>query len=189
MEIYSLGLPEVKIIKPKKFGDHRGYFSETFNCDNLSKNDVNIDFVQDNQSHSVEKNILRGLHFQQPPYAQAKLMRVITGEVFDVAVDLRSDSVTFGKHVAVWLNGENKEMLYIPRGFAHGFVVMSEKAVFSYKVDSYYHPQSENSLIWDDMNLNINWPLDKNEIHLSKKDINGKSWKQISFFAKKVWEN
>ena len=116
-------------------------------------------------------------------------MRVITGEVFDVAVDLRSDSVTFGKHVTVLLNGENKEMLYIPRGFAHGFVVMSEKAVFSYKVDSYYYPQSENSLIWDDRNLNINWPLDKTEIQLSKKDIDGKSWKQISFFEKKMWEN
>ena len=188
MKITKAEIPEVLIFEPTIHQDNRGYFMETFNQRLFDKKIKVTNFLQDNESSS-SFGVLRGLHFQQPPYAQAKLMRVITGEVFDVVVDLRSDSATFGKHVAVWLNGENKEMLYIPRGFAHGFVVMSDKAVFSYKVDFYYHPQSENSLIWDDRNLNINWPLDKIEIQLSKKDNDGKSWKQINFFKKKVWEN
>ena len=144
-------------------------------------------FVQDNESSS-SFGVLRGLHFQEPPNAQAKLMRVIEGEVFDVAVDLRSDSPTLGKHVALRLNGELKQLFYIPKGFAHGFLVMSKKAVFSYKVDSYYHPLSERSLNWNDKELKINWPLNEYEIQLSKKDFNGISWEKLCFFEKKEWE-
>ncbi len=188
MNIESLEIPDIKLICPSVFSDDRGYFMETFNQRLFDEKIKVTNFLQDNESSS-SFGVLRGLHFQEPPHTQAKLMRVIAGEVFDVAVDLRSDSATFGKHATVLLNGENKEMLYIPRGFAHGFLVMSEKVVFSYKVDSYYHPQSEKSLKWNDRNLNINWPLNKTKIQLSKKDTDGKSWEKINFFETKEWEN
>ena len=188
MNIESLEIPDIKLICPSVFSDDRGYFMETFNQRLFNEKIKVTNFLQDNESSS-SFGVLRGLHFQEPPYAQAKLMRVITGEVFDVAVDLRSDSVTFGKHVVVWLNGENKEMLYIPRGFAHGFVVMSEKAVFSYKVDSYYYPKSERTLDWKDKTLKINWPLSESEILLSEKDKYGLNWNQLPQIDQKRWES
>ena len=187
MKIESLEIPDLKLITPVVHRDSRGYFMESFNQREIETHINIINFVQDNESSS-SFGVLRGLHYQQPPYAQAKLMRVIEGEIFDVAVDLRADSLTLGKHVAVRLNGETKQLLYIPRGFAHGFLVMNEKAVFSYKVDSYYHHLSERSLDWNDKELKINWPLKVNEIQLSKKDSNGIPWEKLSFFEKSEWE-
>ena len=132
--------------------------------------------------------MLRGLHFQRPPHAQAKLMRVVMGEVFDVAVDLRSDSSSFGKHVAVRLNGEKKQMLYVPRGFAHGFLVLSEKVLFTYKVDAYYHPESEMVLNWQDPDLKIKWPIDAQKVILSRKDLSAMSLKVLSNFKQAEWK-
>jgi dTDP-4-dehydrorhamnose 3,5-epimerase len=157
MKIESLEIPDIKLIRPSGFSDERGYFMETFNQRRFNKKIKGTNFLQDNESSS-SSGVLRGMHFQEPPYAQGKLRRVITGEGFEVAVELRAESVTFGKQVTVRLNGENKERLYIPRGIAHGFLVMSEKAVFSYKGEPYYHPQSEKSLIWEERNLDKNGP-------------------------------
>ena len=188
MNIESLEIPDVKLISPSVFSDDRGYFMETFNQRLFNEKIKFTNFLQDNESSS-SFGVLRGLHFQEPPYAQAKLMRVIKGEVLDVAVDLRSDSATFGKHTSVRLNGVNKEMLFIPRGFAHGFLVMSEKAVFLYKVDSYYKAKSERTIDWQDKKLNIKWPLSEKEILLSEKDNNGMAWNKIPEFTQKFWES
>ena len=187
MKIESLEIPDLKLITPVVHRDTRGYFMESFNQKEIGTH-INIrNFVQDNESSS-SFGVLRGLHFQQPPYAQAKLMRVIEGEVFDVVVDLRADSLTLGKHVVVRLNGESKQLFYIPRGFAHGFLVMSDKAVFSYKVDSYYHQESEWTLDWNDKRLKIEWPLNEQEIQLSEKDRNGMPWEKLNFCNKSQWE-
>ena len=188
MSIESLEIPDIKLISPSVFSDDRGYFMETFNQRLFNEKFKVTNFLQDNESSS-SFGVLRGLHFQQPPYAQAKLMRVIQGEVFDVIVDLRSDSPTYGKHLEIILNGDSKKMLYVPRGFAHGFLVMSEKAVFSYKVDSYYHPKSERTLDWKDKTLNINWPLSESEILLSEKDKYGLNWNQLPQIDQKRWES
>lgn len=159
----------VYIIEPKLFGDNRGYFMETYNEDEFRKNGLNYDFVQDNQSKS-KKGVLRGLHFQKK-HPQAKLVRVLEGEVYDVAVDLRKDSPTYGKWVGVLLSSDNNKMLMIPRGFAHGFVVLSETAIFSYKCDDFYHPEDEGGIIWNDPKIGIEWPYDGTLI-LSEKDKN-----------------
>ena len=159
------------ILEPKVFEDERGYFFESFNhkrfCEAIGQE---IDFVQDNQSYS-KKGVLRGLHFQKGEHAQAKLVRVIEGRVLDVAVDLRKDSGTYGEHVSVELTSENKKQLFIPRGFAHGFVVLSESAQFFYKCDNYYHMVSESGIIYNDADLNINWVFNHNELVLSDKDL------------------
>jgi dTDP-4-dehydrorhamnose 3,5-epimerase len=161
---------------------------ESFNQKEIGTH-INIrNFVQDNETYSVF-GVLRGLHFQNPPHSQSKLMRVIEGEVFDVVVDLRSDSPTYGKHVALKINGKQKQMLYVPRGFAHGFLVLSENAVISYKVDAYYHPESERTLDWKDKTLNIKWPLAESEIFLSEKDKNGTPWRKLPQFDQKQWES
>ena len=164
-------IPDVVLIEPQIHGDNRGYFVETFQ---LSKFEVGlgytVDFVQDNESKS-SKGVLRGLHFQLPPYAQTKLVRVIEGEVLDVAVDLRKGSPTFGKHVAVILNDENKHQLFIPKGFAHGFVVLSDIAVFAYKVDSYYSAECDRGLAFNDPVLGIDWILPLKDLHISAKDL------------------
>ena len=188
MNIKELGIPCVKLITPEIHHDSRGYFLETFNLNKLESCINSGSFVQDNETYS-EYGVLRGIHFQSPPYAQSKLMRVIQGEVFDVIVDLRSDSPTFGKHLEIILTGDSKKMLYVPRGFAHGFLVMSEKAVFSYKVDSYYHPKSERTLDWKDKTLKINWPLSESEILLSEKDKYGLNWNQLPKIDQKRWES
>ncbi|OQA72480.1 MAG: dTDP-4-dehydrorhamnose 3,5-epimerase [Candidatus Dependentiae bacterium ADurb.Bin246] len=170
MTFTRTAIPDVVIIEPKVHGDSRGYFVETFRQDKLEEFlGYQINFCQDNESKS-SKGVLRGLHYQLPPHAQTKLVRVISGRVLDVAVDIRKNSPTFGQHVAVELSGENKKQLLIPRGFAHGFVVLEDDTVFAYKVDNYYSPQCDRGIAFDDENLNIDWILNHNELNLSAKD-------------------
>jgi dTDP-4-dehydrorhamnose 3,5-epimerase len=171
MEFVKTRIPNVYIIEPSVFGDSRGYFLESFNLEEFSKCIHEIKFVQDNESKSV-KGVLRGLHFQNPPYHQAKLVRCIEGRVMDVAVDIRKGSPTYGMHVAVELSGENKKQLFVPRGFAHGFSVLSETAVFAYKVDNTYAPEYDFGIRWNDKDLAINWGLEEQEVTLSEKDKN-----------------
>lgn len=167
----------VYIIEPKVFGDHRGYFMETYNYEGFKKAGLDMIFVQDNQSKS-RKGVLRGLHYQKPN-PQGKLVRVISGEVFDVAVDLRKNSATYGQWKGVVLSAENKKQFYVPAGFAHGFLVMSEEAEFVYKCTEFYHPENEGSLAWDDAEVGIEWPLEGIEnIMLSDKDKNAKTLKE-----------
>jgi dTDP-4-dehydrorhamnose 3,5-epimerase len=171
MTFTRTAIPDVVIIEPKVHGDSRGYFVETFRQDKLEEFlGYQINFCQDNESKS-SKGVLRGLHYQLPPHAQTKLVRVIYGRVLDVAVDIRKNSPTFGKYVAVELSGENKKQLLIPRGFAHGFVVLEDDTVFAYKVDNYYSPECDRGIAFDDKNLNIDWILNHNELNLSAKDI------------------
>ena len=171
MTFTRTAIPDVVIIEPKVHGDSRGYFVETFVSNKLEEFlGYKINFCQDNESKS-SKGVLRGLHYQLPPHAQTKLVRVIHGRVLDVAVDIRKNSPTFGKYVAVELSGENKKQLLIPRGFAHGFVVLEDDTVFAYKVDNYYSPQCDRGIAFDDKNLNIDWILNHNELNLSAKDI------------------
>lgn len=169
MQIIKTELDGVFIIEPKIFTDPRGYFFESFServfCENVRK----VSFVQDNESKS-SYGVLRGLHFQKPPFTQSKLVRCIKGCVLDVAVDIRKGSPTFGKHVAVELSEENHRQLFVPRGFAHGFSVLSSEAIFQYKCDNYYAPQSEGAIAWNDPALGIDWKLDPDSIILSEKD-------------------
>ena len=169
MKFIKTEIPEVIIIEPTVFGDDRGYFLESYNKKAFEENIGFINFVQDNESKS-SKGVLRGLHFQKPPFTQAKLVRCIEGEVLDVAVDIRKGSPTYGKYGAVKLTGENKKQLFVPRGFAHGFAVLSETAVFAYKVDNNYAPEYDGGIIWHDSDLQIDWNLSENEIKLSDKD-------------------
>lgn len=170
MTFTRTAISDVVIIEPKVHGDSRGYFVETFVSNKLDEFlRYKINFCQDNESKS-SKGVLRGLHYQLPPHAQTKLVRVISGRVLDVAVDIRKNSPTFGKYVAVELSGENKKQLLIPRGFAHGFVVLEDDTVFAYKVDNYYSPQCDRGIAFDDENLNIDWILKKEELNLSPKD-------------------
>jgi len=165
-------IADIVLIETVVHGDERGYFTETFRQDEFeSAIGYKVNFIQDNESKS-SRGILRGLHFQLPPFAQSKLVRVVKGEVLDVAVDIRIGSPTFGQHVSVVLSGENKNQLFIPRGFAHGFVVLSDEAVFSYKVDNYYSAESDRGLAFDDEYLDIDWGLSKDELQLSIKDQN-----------------
>ena len=170
MTFTRTAIPDVVIIEPKVHGDSRGYFVETFRQDKLEEFlGYQINFCQDNESKS-SKGVLRGLHYQLPPHAQTKLVRVISGRVLDVAVDIRKNSPTFGKYVAVELSGENKKQLLIPRGFAHGFVVLEDDTIFAYKVDNYYSPECDRGIAFDDKNLNIDWILNHDELNLSAKD-------------------
>lgn len=170
MKFSRTDIPDVFVIEPQVFGDARGYFSETFKAKELSDFLGHpIHFCQDNESKS-SFGVLRGLHFQLPPFAQTKLVRVIQGRVLDVAVDIRKDSPTFGQHVSVELNDENKKQLFVPRGFAHGFVVLSESAIFSYKVDNVYSPESDRGIAFNDPELNIDWILKSDQLQLSEKD-------------------
>ena len=168
MKLTLTPIKDLVIIEPKVFGDERGYFYEAYNKNTFHELGLDYVFVQDNQSFS-RKGVLRGLHFQKN-YPQAKLVRVIEGEVFDVAVDLRKDSPTFGKWYGVVLSGENKKMFMIPRGFAHGFLVLSETAIFSYKCDDFYHPNDEGGIIYNDPTIGVEWPKLDCEIILSEKD-------------------
>lgn len=168
MKLTLTPIKDLVIIEPKVFGDERGYFYEAYNKNTFHELGLDYDFVQDNQSFS-RKGVLRGLHFQKN-YPQAKLVRVIEGEVFDVAVDLRKDSPTYGKWYGVVLSGENKKMFMIPRGFAHGFLVLSETAIFSYKCDDFYHPNDEGGIIYNDPTIGVEWPKLDCEFVLSEKD-------------------
>ena len=168
MKLTLTPIKDLVVIEPKVFGDERGYFYEAYNKITFHELGLDYVFVQDNQSFS-RKGVLRGLHFQKN-YPQAKLVRVIEGEVFDVAVDLRKDSPTYGKWYGVVLSGENKKMFMIPRGFAHGFLVLSETATFSYKCDDFYHPKDEGGIIYNDPTIGVEWPKLDCEIILSEKD-------------------
>ena len=159
----------VVIVEPRVFTDGRGYFFESFSQRAFSEKVMDIRFVQDNESRS-SFGVIRGLHFQKPPFAQSKLVRVVEGAVLDVAVDIRKGSPTFGRHVAVELTGDNHRQLFIPRGFAHGFAVLSETAVFQYKCDNFYAPQSEGAIAWDDPDLGIDWRIPEGREVLSAKD-------------------
>lgn len=169
MKVIRTRIKGLVSIEPSVFGDNRGYFMESFSAKWFEEHVCNTQFVQDNESKST-KGVLRGLHFQNPPYAQAKLVRVIEGEVLDVAVDLRKGSPTYGQYEKMVLTGENKKQFFIPRGFAHGFLVLSESALFNYKVDNYYAPSHDSGISWNDETLNIDWGLDENMIQLSEKD-------------------
>jgi dTDP-4-dehydrorhamnose 3,5-epimerase len=183
MEIISTLLEGCFIIKPKVIYDERGYFMESFNeVQFIKETGVNTHFVQDNQSYST-KGVLRGLHYQTGEYSQAKLVRVLQGEVLDVAVDIRPDSKTYGKHHAIILSEENKLQFFIPRGFAHGFLVLSETATFFYKCDNVYNKDSEAGILYNDEQLNIDWNMPKEELIISEKDKNQPLFND----AKKIW--
>ena len=169
MDVIRTAIDEVVIIEPKVFGDHRGYFFESFSEREFCSQVRQVRFVQDNESKSCY-GVLRGLHFQKPPFAQSKLVRVVKGAVLDVAVDVRKGSPTFGHHVAVELTEDNHRQLFIPRGFAHGFAVLTDEVVFQYKCDNFYNPDAEGAIAWDDPDLNIDWRLPADKVILSAKD-------------------
>jgi dTDP-4-dehydrorhamnose 3,5-epimerase len=170
MEIQKFDIEGLLLIKPKVFGDERGYFFESFNQKRFEEVvGETVNFIQDNESKS-SYGVLRGLHFQRPPFNQAKLVRVIEGKVLDVAVDLRANSPTFGQHQSVILSSEDKHQYFIPRGFAHGFLVLSETAIFAYKVDNDYAPTHDDGIIFNSESLGIDWTIDEKEIQLSGKD-------------------
>lgn len=182
MKFIRTEISDVIICEPQVFGDDRGYFVETFRQDRLEDFiGYKIDFCQDNESKS-SYGVLRGLHYQLTPNAQTKLVRVITGRVLDVAVDIREGSPTFGKHVAVELTEENKKQLLVPRGFAHGFVVLSQEATFAYKVDNYYSPECDRGIAFADKELNIDWKLPFGKMKLSKKDFKQPDFKEAEYF-------
>ncbi|WP_279205356.1 dTDP-4-dehydrorhamnose 3,5-epimerase [Obesumbacterium proteus] len=179
MNVIKTEIPDVLIFEPKVFGDERGFFFESFNQKAFDEAvGHSVDFVQDNHSKS-SKGVLRGLHYQLPPFAQGKLVRCVEGEVFDVAVDIRKGSETFGKWVGVNLSAENKRQMWIPEGFAHGFLTLTESAEFLYKTTNYYHPQSELTIYWDDRDLNITWP--SRPLTVSNKDSNASLFSEIEF--------
>lgn len=169
INVIKTTIKDLVIVEPMMFGDDRGYFMETYNESDFKENGLDYAFVQDNQSRS-KKGVLRGLHFQKT-HPQAKLVRVLDGEVFDVAVDLRKDSSTYGKWFGLILSDSNKKQLMIPRGFAHGFVVLSDMATFCYKCDEFYHPEDEGGILWNDPDIGIEWPV-TNDLILSDKDRN-----------------
>ena len=170
MKFIRTGIADVVIIEPSVFGDERGYFVETFRQDKLDAFlGFKVDFIQDNESKSGY-GVLRGLHYQLAPAAQTKLVRVIKGKVLDVAIDIRKGSPTFGQHVAVELSEQNKRQMFVPRGFAHGFVVLEEETIFAYKVDNYYSPENDRGLAFDDASLGIDWLVEKEQLQLSAKD-------------------
>ena len=170
MNYIKTDIEGVWIIEPRVFGDHRGYFFESFSLRDFEEHAGPVAFVQDNESFSAKKGVLRGLHFQKGDKAQAKLLRVVQGRVLDVAVDLRPGSPTFGKNVAVVLSGENKRQFFIPRGFAHGFLVLEDNTVFQYKCDNFYAPEAEGSYRWNDPAFAIEWGISPDEVILSEKD-------------------
>ena len=174
MKINKTFIADLLIIQPQLFKDDRGFFYESYNKNNL---DINIVFVQDNESKSY-KGVIRGLHFQAPPFEQTKLVRCVSGNILDVAVDLRTNSKTYGMSFSIELSSDNKKQLLIPKGFAHGFQILSETAIVNYKVDNYYNPKSDSGLIWNDKDLSIDWNLDLKPI-LSVKDLKLISFKEL----------
>ena len=176
MNFIKTGIEDLIVIEPRVFNDNRGYFYESYNYELFKKNGIVTSFIQDNESFS-QKNVLRGLHFQNPPYAQAKLIRVIQGRVLDVVVDLRRSSKTYGHHFAIELSGENKKMFYVPEGFAHGFLTLEDDTIFSYKCSNVYNKSSEDAISWNDKDLAINWNIE-NPI-LSEKDLTAKNFNEF----------
>ena len=171
MKVVKTDIEGVLIIEPDVFGDCRGYFMESFSQRKFSEQVADVTFVQDNESKS-SYGVVRGLHFQKPPHTQSKLVRVVSGRVLDVAVDIRKGSPTFGKHVAVELSGDNHRQIFIPKGFAHGFAVLSDEAVFQYKCDAFYAPESEGAIAWDDPEIGVDWRIPEDKVTLSEKDRN-----------------
>ena len=169
MTVVETTIQDVIVLEPAVYGDDRGYFFESYNTSKMPSAISEREWVQDNESKST-KGVLRGLHYQCGEHAQAKLVRVIAGEVYDVAIDLRKDSSTYGQYHAEILSGENKKQMYVPRGFAHGFLVLSDEAIFSYKCDNYYHKASEGGILYSDPRIDIKWPIDLVEILISEKD-------------------
>lgn len=180
VEIKKTDISDVVLLEPRVFEDERGYFFESFSQREFDEKVRCVTFVQDNQSKSLY-GVVRGLHFQKPPYTQSKLVRCIKGAVLDIAVDIRKGSPTFGKYVAVELTEENRRQLFIPRGFAHGFAVLSDEAVFQYKCDNYYNKESEGSIAWNDPVLNIDWRIPEDRIILSEKDRHSKNIADADF--------
>jgi dTDP-4-dehydrorhamnose 3,5-epimerase len=178
MEFKKTTLESAYLIKPDVFSDERGFFLESYSKKKFEENRINADFIQDNHSISVKPGVLRGLHFQNPPYAQSKLVRVTKGKVYDVILDLRKDSSTFGKWEGFELSAENFSMLFVPKGFAHGFQTLEPNTEFLYKCDELYHPESEGGIIWNDPDLNITWPI-KDPI-LSEKDQKHPAFKNFN---------
>ena len=181
MEYKETDIKDVWVIEPKVFNDARGYFFEAWKKEEFENHIGTVHFIQDNESKS-SRGVLRGLHYQKGELSQAKLVRVISGTVIDVAVDIRRSSPTFGRYVAVELSAENKRQLFIPRGMAHGFLVLSDEAIFTYKVDNVYAPQAEASIRFDDPTIGIEWPIDPSEMLLSAKDQNAKSFQEAELF-------
>lgn len=179
MQFLKTKLEGVFLIKPQVFQDERGFFLESYSQKEFQKQGIEANFVQDNHSKSVKKGVLRGLHFQNPPYAQAKLVRVIKGSVYDVILDLRKNSPTFGQWEGFTLSADNFEMLYIPKGFAHGFCTLEDNTEFLYKADEFYMPESESGIIWNDPDLKIDWPISEAEIILKDRD---KNWPRFKDF-------
>ena len=181
MEIIKTEIEGVVILKPKVFGDDRGYFFESFREDFIYENVCKNKFIQDNESSS-KYGVIRGLHFQKPPHAQSKLVRVVKGKVLDVAVDIRKNSSTFGQYISVELSGENKKQLWIAPGMAHGFLALENDTIFSYKCTNLYNPTAEGGLLWNDKSLNIDWKLEENGIKdpiVSEKDAKNVSWQEF----------
>jgi len=169
MNIVPTNFKDLLVLEPKVFGDSRGYFMESYNKRTLLEVGIDLNFIQDNQSSS-KKGVLRGLHFQNAPHAQSKLVRVLNGSILDVVVDLRKKESTFGKHFSIELSAKNRKQLLVPKGFAHGFVVLSEEAEVFYKCDEYYHPASDGGILYNDPELCIDWKFDSEEVTLSGKD-------------------
>ncbi len=188
MNFKKLKISGLVLVEPDVFGDERGFFLESYHQKKFAEGGISVNFVQDNHSRS-SRGVLRGLHFQKAPFAQDKLVRVVRGEVFDVAVDLRPDSPTLGQWEAVVLSEENKKMFFIPQGFAHGFLALSEVVDFEYKVSNFYSPESEMGVIFNDPQFNIFWPLAEEELILSAKDKNWPLFSQIKDELKKIWGN
>ncbi|MDR1859663.1 MAG: dTDP-4-dehydrorhamnose 3,5-epimerase [Bacteroidales bacterium] len=180
MNIQKTPIDGLLILTPRVFGDARGYFLESYNAERYREAGITADFVQDNESRST-RGVVRGLHFQLPPHAQAKLVRVIEGVVFDVAVDLRRTSPTYGQWFGIELSGDNKKQFFIPRGFAHGFSVLSDTALFAYKCDNFYHPESESGIIYNDPAVGIDWRIPPCEALISDKDLTLKTFNEAVF--------
>jgi len=178
MNVITLDIPDVKLIIPAKFGDERGFFSETYNQRAFNEAGIEATFIQDNHSLSRDIGVLRGLHYQKPPFAQDKLVRVLKGRILDVAVDLRKNSPTFGQHVTAELSADNWTQIFVPIGFAHGFVTLEPNTEVTYKVSNFYSPEHENGIIWNDESLSIDWPIDPEEIQLSGKDTELPSFRE-----------
>lgn len=180
MDVVSLDIPDVKIIRPKKFGDHRGFFSETYTKKTFEAAGLHYDFVQDNQSLSAEVGTIRGLHFQLPPFAQDKLVRVVRGAILDVAVDIRKGSPTFGRHVSAVISAVEWNQILVPVGFAHGFCTLEPDTEVIYKVTNYYSPEHDRGLLWNDPELGIDWPVSADKARLSDKDYKHPTLAQLT---------
>ena len=171
MKIKRASIPDVLVIKPEKYGDHRGFFSETYNKKLLENAGLAVEFVQDNQSLSAKAGTLRGLHFQAPPFAQDKLVRVINGAIIDVALDIRRNSPTYGQHISEIISANNWKQIFIPKGFAHGFLTTEPDTEVIYKVSNFYAPDCDFGINWNDKNLGINWGIDQEKVTISEKDV------------------